>query len=68
MSLLSRYYVKENIQKRLLENNMQEQDATNEEFGSLYREIDNIKDNIIKATGNAEEVVFGFFGISAYNS
>lgn len=67
MSLLSRYYAKENMQRKLMENAMAENESMDPEVASLYNEIAYIKDNIIKATENANEYVYGFFGSAGYS-
>lgn len=67
MSLLSRYYAKETMQRRVIESAMAETEAMDEDVASLYREIAHIKDNIIKAGENVNEAVYGFFGSAGYS-
>lgn len=67
MSLLSRYYAKETMQRRLLENIANETECMDDEVASLYQEIAYIKDNIVKATEKANEAVYGFFGSAGYS-
>lgn len=67
MSLLSRYYAKEAMQRRLLENIANESEGMDDEVASLYKEIAYIKDNIVKAVDNTNEAVHGFFGSAGYS-
>ena len=61
MGVLSRYYTKQSLQKRMIgQANVEEID---ESVAELYKEINNIKENIIVYTSNPNIVPTGFFGI-----
>lgn len=67
MSLLSRYYTKETMNRRIIENAIAENEIMDEEAASLYREIAYIKDNIIRTNEAASEAIYGFFGSAGYS-
>lgn len=67
MSLLSRYYVKQSIQNRLLEEANIDEEVVDESMHNLYREISNIKENIITVEKNVAVAFNGFFGNMGYS-
>ena len=61
MGLLSRYYVKECIQRRMVENAAVETDMVDDDISKICNEIAYIKENIVNVAENANEAVSGFF-------
>ncbi len=61
MGLLSRYYVKESIQRRMIENAASDIDLVDDDIVKLCNEVSYIKENIVKVTENAKEAYIGFF-------
>ncbi len=66
MGLLSRYYVKECIQRRMIENAANEADIMDDDIARLCNEVAYIQENIVKVSENANEAVSGFFANAGY--
>ena len=66
MSLLSRYYVKQNIQNRLIEENNLDENIFEEGPDSIFREVSYIKDNLMVVEEKVSAVVTGFFDNAGY--
>ena len=66
MGLLSRYYVKECIQRRMIENAANEIDMVDDDIARLCNEVAYIQENIVKVSENANEAVSGFFASAGY--
>lgn len=61
MSLLSRYYIKEKLQKRMIENAIQSKKLQEEEIDDMYKQVAEIKDDIVAANEETNKAVYGFF-------
>lgn len=66
MSLLSRYYVKQNIQNRLIEENNLDEGIFEEGSSAIFREVSYIKDNLMVVEEKVSAVVTGFFDNAGY--
>ena len=66
MGLLSRYYVKECIQRRMIENAANDADLMEDDILKICNEVSYIKENIVKVTEKSNEAVTGFFANAGY--